>query len=304
MPLRPAHEARSLATLQRWMQTVITHPDGVTDGARSPAAQAEIALPDGDVERVVRPSATQTGVERLHVYANAYIARLLECLREEFPATSQAIGVEAFDGLAFEYLQHYPSESYTLSDLGANFPRFLAETRPPNEDDDGGPDWADFLIDLARLERTYSELFDGPGVESTPPIDFDELLRIPTSEWGSIRFEPAPCLRLESFRFPVHEFASAVRNQREDEELPAIDPAPTWLAVSRLNYRVRRWTLTETQYRLLSRLADGDSLQTALEFAFCDATEDDNALAGSLREWFAEWSSAKLFTTASADGGA
>lgn len=293
-PLRP------LASIQRWMQFVITHPDGVVDGVESPSAQAEIPVAAGRIEEVVRPSRTQTSVERLHVYANAYYARLLECLREEYPATARAVGEEAFDGLAFGYLQDFPSESYTLSNLGTKFPKYLAESRPPNENDDGSPDWAEFLIDLARLERTYSEVFDGPGEERQPELDLDELLRIPTREWENLRFVAAPCLRLESYRFPVQQFASAVRNEQDD--LPAVEPARTWLAISRLHYRVRRWSLTEPQFRLLKRLAAGDPLLAALESVFRDSVEDERTLSQSLREWFAEWSSARMFVAVSMEG--
>jgi Putative DNA-binding domain len=225
---------------------------------------------------------------------------LLECLREEFPATARAVGDEAFDGLAFGYLQEHPSESYTLSDLAARFPHFLAESRPPNENADGSPNWADFLIDLARLERTYSEVFDGPGVEDLPERDLDDLLRIPTREWGNVRFVAAPCLRLESFRFAVQEFASAVRNKQD--ELPSAEPHPTWLAISRLHYRVRRWSLSEPQYRLLQRLTEGDSLLSALEAVFRDSDEEERTLSRSLREWFAEWSSARLFIAVFTEG--
>ena len=50
-------------------------------------------------------------------------------LREEFTATRYAVGDELFDALAFGYLQHYPSRSYTLNTLGEQFPKFLAESR-------------------------------------------------------------------------------------------------------------------------------------------------------------------------------
>ena len=89
-----------------------------------------MSFPIGSSKWSIR-SKRRTSVERLEVYANAYYARLLECLRDEFPALLHAVGEEVFDGLAFGYLQAYPSTSYTLSNLSRNFARFLEETRPP-----------------------------------------------------------------------------------------------------------------------------------------------------------------------------
>src|SRR5579864_7471641 len=116
--------------LQRWFQAVITHADGVDSGAGSQEAQRLIRLGPGQLERVITRSRALTAAERLAIYANAYLTRLLECLGEVFPMLKRTLGDEAFDDFAFGYLQDYPSRSYTLNELGRHFPRFLEETRP------------------------------------------------------------------------------------------------------------------------------------------------------------------------------
>src|SRR5437016_4065691 len=124
-----------LSHIQRWMQSVIMHPDGVVAGISSDAAREHIDLGPEDVGQVIARSAALTSIERLQIYANAYYARLFECLHEEFPALLQALGDETFDAFALGYLQKYPSRSYTLCNLGRDFPRYLAETRPRDESD-------------------------------------------------------------------------------------------------------------------------------------------------------------------------
>lgn len=108
------------------------------------------------------------------------------------------------------------STSYTLADLSTRFPQYLAQTRS------AGPegDWPQFLIDLATLERTYSEVFDGPGCEGEPLLPAEALVAVPAERWADFRLEPAPCLRLLSLRFPVHEYALAV-HRGEHPEIPA-----------------------------------------------------------------------------------
>ena len=216
-----------LRDLQRWMQAVLMHPGGAEAGAASEAARQAIDVPPEQAERVVTRSRALSGLERLAIYNRAYYARLLECLRESYPVLFRALGEEAFDGFALDYLQKYPSRSYTLNDLGANFPRYLRESRPADEP---GPGWPDFVIDLAALEWTYNEIFDGPGVEGRRLLRPDRLRAIPPERWPEARLVAVPCLRLMELRYPVHLYYTAVRRRKEPE---FSEPAETFLAITR-----------------------------------------------------------------------
>src|SRR5260221_5406964 len=129
-PQSPVPNPQSLDIGQRWMPAVIMHPEGVDAGLASDSARQHLDVAPEDVEQVIARSEAQTSVERLSIYANAYYARLLECLGEEFPVLKRTLDEETFDAFAMDYLQHYPSQSYTLGKLGENFMRYLAETRP------------------------------------------------------------------------------------------------------------------------------------------------------------------------------
>jgi hypothetical protein len=283
-PLQP------LDRLQRWMQTVITHPEGVAAGIAADAARREIDVSADGVEDVIRPSHALSSIQRLEVYGNAYYARLIECLAAEFPATRQFVGEEAFSGFVFEYLQQYPSTSYTLGELGAGFPQYLAEARPLRESDK--PDWADFLIDLATLERTYSDVFDGPGEERQPLLTPGRLREIPPPQWEQLRLMTARSLRLLELRFPVHEYASAVRAGTEATIPP---PSPTWLAINRREYIVRRRTLEQLPFAILRRLADGETLGEAISQSVEAERAPPADLPARLEGWFHTWTAAGYF---------
>src|SRR5438105_4097936 len=90
-----------LNTVQRWLQAVIMHPDGVDAGLASDAARGHLDIAPADVEQVISRSEAQTSVERLSIYANAYYARLLECLGEEFPVLKKTLEEETFEAFAF-----------------------------------------------------------------------------------------------------------------------------------------------------------------------------------------------------------
>ena len=119
-----------LEQIRRWMQAVIVHPLGVEQGIASDDARQHVDVDAAGIERVVTRSKALSAVERLGIYGYAYYARLLECLKEEFPAVLHAVGEEAFDAFALGYLQKYPSRSYTLFELGANFPAISGRDAP------------------------------------------------------------------------------------------------------------------------------------------------------------------------------
>lgn len=286
-------EQRSLEKLQRWVQEVITHPDGISAGIESSAAREQIEIDATQIEDVVERSSQLGSAERLAVYGNAYFARLIECLGEEFPATRYALGEETFDSFALGYIQHSPSSSYSLGFLGERFAQYLIDTRPA---DVPKPGWPDFLIDLATLERTYAEVFDGPGPENLEPIQPEDLQSISPEQVSEIRLVPVPSLRLVEASFPVHEYVTAVRHD-QSPEIPV--PKETLLVITRRDYVVRRGTVSRAEYLLLRAILDGNTLGEAIEVAAEEMPEsNDDDFATNLAKWFQHWSSAGWFLRA------
>src|SRR5271166_2747232 len=104
----PKSSQHDLGEIQRWMQAVLMHPVGVAEGVASAEARGHIAVGPDQAEAVVTRSRALTALERLAIYSYAYYARLLECLREEYPVLKHALGDELFDAFSAEYLQQYP----------------------------------------------------------------------------------------------------------------------------------------------------------------------------------------------------
>ncbi len=280
----------NLDALQRWMQSVIMNPHGVHTGVESDESRRLIDVGTAEVEDVVTRSQNLSAMERLDIYHRAYFARLVECLRDEFPVTLHALGDEAFEAFALEYLQKYPSRSYTLNLLGAHFPQFLAETRPPDEGD--GPNWPDFLIDLATLELLFGEVFDGPGVEGQQLLGVEQLQALDPEQWLASRLVPVPCLRLLTLRFPVNKYYRAVRKGTEPT-FP--QPAATYLAVTRREYVVRHYAFPRLQHFLLSALVSGQTVGDALEMTADAAGPQLSRLPGLLHKWFRNWTAEGFF---------
>ena len=284
-----------LSRIERWMQTVIMHPEGVQKGIACEDARRHLYVRPDEIENVVTRSRALTAADRLAIYSRAYHARLLECLRAEFPVLLHALGAELFDQFAFDYLERHPSQTYTLARLGERFPRYLADTRPDRDaPQDSRESWPDFIIDLATLEREFSEVFDGPGVEGQPLAAEGQVSELFESAlWPGATLVTVPCLRLLTFRYPVNSYLVAAR-RNENPDLP--EPALTFRAVTRRDYSVFLYELSREQYDLLSALIAGESVAQAINRAAAATGCDRDALAANLRAWVEDWAALGFFS--------
>ncbi len=236
-----------LCQLQHWMQTVITHPEGIRPQMTSLEVVGSTGL-----------SAT----ERLAIYSRSYHVRLLQSFQAMFPALGYALGEDIFNSFVWDYLSHHPPVSYSLNQLADAFPQHLAETRP---DTDAPPcerePWPDFIIDLATLELAFLKVFDGPGLEDQQPCSLTDLRILGRESFIKARPRPAPCLRLFGFRYPVHLYMLAAR-RGEPAELP--EPAESFVAMTRQNYRVIVRELSSEQYVFLKALDGQNRLGDAI----------------------------------------
>jgi hypothetical protein len=232
--------------------------------------------PDASLQSQLLPSVQMPVEARLAVYQNAYRARLVECLHSLCPAFAAAVGSEAFQAMALEYVVENPPDSYSLNDLALRFPDFLRQTCPR----ENGAPWESgiFLSELARLEVCLDQVFDGPGIEDCRPWDPGP---IPADQWLETRFAAAPCLTFVTFEFPIERYYSDWKQQRraagESPSWPAREPS--WLALTRLDYRVIRIPLRSWEYQLLSALAAGHTVGAALE-QLDDPTVDAESVRG------------------------
>lgn len=275
-----------LEQIQRWMQSVITHKGGVEEALESPETRQHLHVPLEELEGVIGRSRSLSAAQRLEIYVDAYYARLMECLDGEFAATRHAVGDELFAALSFGYLQSYPSRSYTLGQLGANFPRYLAESRlhAGAAPEDAPASWPDFVIELATFERSLYEVFDGPGTERGGTLQAGELAQMPPAAWNEMRLVPAPCLRVHCFDHPVHEYWSGWK----DEQQPAAgQPRATHLAIHRRDYVVEHRELSGGEFALLAEIVGGASLAQAIARAVESAGGEP--LESRIGETFARW---------------
>lgn len=261
--------APTLPELQSWMRWLITEPQGVQRALENPVHEPILrCLP------AIDRSGSIDVHDRLRVYSNAYFLRLLEVLREEYPAIQKVIGVESFGVLVCDYLKAYPSSSPNIADLGKDLPEFL-KTHSISQS-------FPYLSDLASFERLFlMTVF----ADRAPDFDSTQLQSLSESEWSEIRFVLDSSVHFFHSTWPV-DLVWDVRDIQE-QPVPQINFSDRNLLLFRDPQWVRVRVLSMEERVLLGHLSEGMPLGQA-----CDQTQSafpDSISAERIQTWFATW---------------
>jgi hypothetical protein len=231
------------ATQRRWWE-LVTAPEGV--GAAS-------------LEGWLVSDARCAALPRLEVYANAYFARLLGVLRDDFGALAAALGDDGMNDVATAYLWACPPRRPSIRHAGAELASFLA-SHPAAAPFRRRWPWC---ADLARLETALCDAFDAADA---PLLARETLAALAPEAWGTLRLRLAPCVRVLALDWPVLPLRAAFER---DEPLPAPPPEPAANAVLvwRRDELVRWRSLAPLESALLESVRAGADFETLCELA-------------------------------------
>jgi hypothetical protein len=226
--------------------------------------------------RHLLPSKTLRPEQRLAIYVDGYMARLVDALKEDFRALERVLGHRAFRRLCRAYLERHPSRSRSLGWLGRKLPDFLSN-RPPARD-------------LARLEAAMSEVFDGEAVEPLSPSDFGRMTpeALPAARLGFV-----PTFRLLELDHDANPVVDAVRQGRK--MVPPLRRKRSWIAVYRKEFKVCRLDLSEAAHAALWALHRGRTVAGAVAAAARRWRGTPSEFQSRIRQWFGEWASEGFF---------
>ncbi len=278
----------NLLELQRRMSQDVMRPLTPDFAMR---AMNERGLPSDEIAAsYIKPNSLLTSFERLEIYNRQYWFRVIDAVSEDFPALRAVLGRERFDSLVLAYLRENPSTSFTLRNLGARLPAWLASYPELT-----GPQHA-LAVDVARLEWAYIEAFDGASLMPLGWEDFAALGRDST-----LRLQPH--LQLLDLQYPVDDVVLAVhkvtpaidivsnavseRRQSSEVTLPEVSRSNVYLAVHRFDDSVYYRRIEREEFLLLADLRDGDSIATAIERAFEGSKLAPDLQAARIQDYFA-----------------
>jgi hypothetical protein len=219
--------------------------------------------------------------QRIAVYSHGYFARLVECLRDDYPAVAFALGPASFDALCTDFVEAHPPASPSLNFYGAPFPVFCARRPDP---------LSGFLSELARLEWAVVESIHA---DAGAALDAAILADLPAAAWQRARLIPSPALRVVRATHPVQRYYRAFL---EGESAVVPDRDASTVAVCRRGADVRHVDIEAMHVRLLERLVQGQPLASALDALDERATDsNDEPAAAALQRAFSEWIASGFF---------
>jgi Putative DNA-binding domain len=267
---------QSLSLLQHWMKTVVTERGSLDQ--KLCAAAREHGL---SAEEVVAERRGLSARERLGVYTGGYVLRLLECMRADFPVLRGFVGDSVFDAFAKAYVITMPPVSHSLYDLGADFARFLEETKPKNWELDAGTSaMLDLPPELARIERARAEVLRAPGTEDDAPAT-EPLSPFTVFNEGPM-LQATPCLRLLEMKFPLVDFLRS-SDMGERPEPPV--PRASFVAVGRSNYRLHVEEISLWQFAFLRACERPTSSYPAVRVAALESGRDPGQALADVAVW-------------------
>lgn len=252
---------------------------------------------------LMKPNDRLTSFERLEIYNRQYWFRLLDCFSQDFPGLRATLGDHKFEKMAERYLACYPSQSFTLRNLGSQIERFLREE----------PHWTSphekLALDLARFEWAQVVAFDG---EARPVLTPQKFLGKKPSR---LSLKLQPYLSLLELDYPVDEWMIALKRKKEEslrsEASNAVETRPkkpspppkvglpkpkkVFVAVHRVNHSLYYKRLEPEAYQILVSLQKGDALEEACEKAFTAKHFTKKNPSAQVQKWFQNWMSLGWF---------
>jgi hypothetical protein len=210
---------------------------------------------------------------RVGIYADMFIWRQIDALRDDFPKLSLLLGDGPFYAMAEEYLIAYPSRHASLSELGRELPGFLRGWS-------GEGTRAD-LADLAALEWARAKVFEEANVEAAPP---ERLRAFPADELPQVRLRFAPALRVVSLR---HDLTALWQALEDGAPAVPVSPHQESVAVWRKEFEVFHAAIDADEARALGLALSGEPLGVVCE-AFARRPDAVEAAFGAISSWFAE----------------
>ena len=225
-----------------------------------------------EIQRCFTGSPELTAAARVEIYADMYLWRLVDALREDYPKLAAFLGDVRFYTLAEAYVREYPSAHHDLGRMGVHLASFL-RAHP----DRGRPD----LADLAALEWARSEVFFEEEVE---PVRQDALAALPPEQFLEARLRLAPALRLLTVE---HDATVLWRALEHGHAVPQPMPGIHAIAVWRSGFDVFHTALELDEAAALESAASGAPLARVCA-TFGGREDAAHAAFGAVTSWLDE----------------
>ena len=239
---------------------------------------------------------------RLAVYQQAYGARLLAALADNYAVLARAMGDDGFKALGRAYLAAQPSRQASIRWFGHRLPDFMDQDLAA----DGSLVAHPALADLARLDWATGMAFDAADA---PTLAASALTEVPVAAWSGLRLQLHPSVQALGLHWVVapawhalqRAAAAAIAvdaaidvDAHTDTDEPSLPPPEAsehtllvWRRALGSHWRV----LGDSEAALLRAAAAGDdfnALCTLADELHADEAQAVQAVVSALQQWLAD----------------
>lgn len=228
-----------------------------------------------DQQSVILNSISQmeeSAIERIDIYREGYVLRLLEILEKDFPFFRKYITDSTFEELARAYIQAHPSNHFSICMFSRHFSHYLSLAGRPSH-------WSE----MATFEQAIAAALDAADA---PHLTVEGLSTLAQEAWPIVRFTLHPSLTTYKFQTNAPKILYAVMYE---EALPAVEDSaaiPNWIVWRHLRSSYfesianeQLWIFNAImQQKNFSEICDG----------LCEWLSEEEVIpyvAGSLRHW-------------------
>lgn len=227
---------------------------------------------DDDLAWMAAPANGSERRSRLAVYTDGFPARLIEALREAYPAVAHLTGAPTFARLVERYRSGLEARRCNLNFVGDGLPAFLR--------DDELSSRLPFLADLAALERAVQHVFHATPL---PPLEPANLADWSADDWEHATLQFQTTVDCVISPWPLIELWETRHRERGDIDLE-IEHRDAAVFVYRMGFDVHAEAIDRQEGEAWSRLRGGASLGEVV----LRCTEEGR-LDAPLGDWLGQW---------------
>lgn len=232
---------------------------------------------DPTLQQLIVKSKSPSTKARINIYADAYNARLIEALHDNYSRLSAHIGQKKFEKIAQKYITKYPSYSRFIQSFGNKLSCFLQEHYPEKL----------VLAELAKFEWAIGHTFDAADEIA---VKTDHLRTISANLWPNMKFNFHPSVRINNFNYNIITFWENLLNNRKTKATKLKKAANVIFWRNNLESFYRK--LTELETSAITIAINGGSFAQICEIIGSD--NDESSAATKAVTLLIQWLNAGL----------
>lgn len=214
-----------------------------------------------DIATLTLETTAFTRQQRLAIYYDAYRLRLIDALRNDFPALELFLGVDDFSQLAIEYIAKHPSQHPSLRWFGKKLPGFLRTY----------PIWEQHIniVELAEFEWAQIMAFDA---ENSTPATLNNLRALNNNQWLDLKLQFQPSLQIAHYSTNATSVWNALIKNDTQTDVEFF-------------VKNKAWVIWRSELQVVYRPLDDPEVWCLQAFA---NNQNFSDICGGLCEWFSE----------------